>query len=88
MAVKGTGKMRGFRSENVMEMAIERMEALYRDGHRVVVSFSGGKDSTCVLEVCLIAARRTGRLPVDVMMQDEEVGFPGVFEFAERTAQR
>mgnify|MGYP003323253496 CR=1 FL=1 len=81
-------KMRGFRTENVYEMAVSRMEKIYSEGHRCVVSFSGGKDSTVTLEVCIEAARKYGQLPDDVVIQDEEVAFPGLYEFVERTAQR
>jgi predicted phosphoadenosine phosphosulfate sulfurtransferase len=64
------------------------MVRLYEDGHEVVVSFSGGKDSTCALEVCLLAAAEADRLPVKVAMRDEEVMVPGVFEYCERVAAR
>lgn len=73
---------------SVLEAAVARMENIYREGHRAVVSFSGGKDSTVAMEVCIIAARNTGRLPVDVVMRDEEIMFPGTFEYAERVWRR
>lgn len=73
---------------DVFDNAVARMCALYEAGHRVVVSFSGGKDSTCCLEVCLVAARMTGRLPVEVIMRDEEIMFPGTFEYCERVVAR
>lgn len=73
---------------NVFDAAVERMSALYRDGHRVVVAFSGGKDSGVCLEIALIAARKEKRLPVDVIIRDEEIMFPGTFEYAERVAAR
>ncbi len=73
---------------DVFEAAVRRLYDLYAAGHRVVVSFSGGKDSGVVLEVAIIAARRAGRLPVDVVMRDEEIMFPGTFEYAERVALR
>ena len=81
-------KMRGYRSENVYEMAISRMEKLYAEGHRCVVSFSGGKDSTVTLEVTIAAAKKYGALPVDVVVQDEEIAYPGLYEFVDRVAQR
>jgi predicted phosphoadenosine phosphosulfate sulfurtransferase len=73
---------------NVFEAALDRLVPVFEAGHRVVVSFSAGKDSGTCLELCLIAARLTGRLPLDVVMRDEEVMFPGTFEYAERVAER
>jgi len=74
--------------QNVLTSAIERLEKLYAEGHRLVVSFSGGKDSTVVLECAIIAATKTNRLPVEVVMRDEEIAFPDLYEFCERTANR
>jgi predicted phosphoadenosine phosphosulfate sulfurtransferase len=73
---------------NVFEEAIDRMVKVYEEGHRVVVSFSGGKDSGTCVEICVIAATLTGRLPVEVVMRDEEIMFPGTFEYAERMYHR
>lgn len=74
--------------KNVVDAALDRLRELYRDGHRLVVSFSGGKDSGVTLELCVMAARETGRLPVDVVMRDEEIMYPGTFEYAERLYRR
>jgi len=49
------------------------MVEVYEAGHHVVVSFSAGKDSGVCLEVCLLAAKETGNLPLDVVMRDEEI---------------
>lgn len=73
---------------NVFDEAVNRMRSVYGEGHRVVVSFSGGKDSGAAYEICLIAARAEGRLPVEVLMRDEEIMFPGTFEYCELTQQR
>lgn len=75
---------RVYTGRDVFAEAVHRMVRVYGEGHRVVVSFSGGKDSGVCLEVCLEAARQTGRLPVEVIMRDEEIMFPGTFEYAER----
>lgn len=72
---------------NVFEAAIDRMVRVYEGGHRVVVSLSGGKDSTCVLGVCKIAAEVAGRLPVEAITRDEEIAFPGTYEYLERVAE-
>jgi predicted phosphoadenosine phosphosulfate sulfurtransferase len=73
---------------NVFEQALARLTAIYDEGHRIVVSFSGGKDSGVCLELAIMAARATGRLPVEVVMRDEEIMFPGTFEYVERVAER
>lgn len=73
---------------DVFTEALDRLLVLYAGGHRIVCSFSGGKDSTICVELCIIAASMTGRLPVDVMMRDEEIMFPGTFEYAERMQER
>lgn len=73
---------------NVYDAAIARMQQLYDEGHRIVVSYSGGKDSHACMEICIIAATRAGRLPVEVLMRDEEIMFPGTFELCEQTRER
>lgn len=73
---------------DVFSESVERIASLYRAGHRVVVSFSAGKDSGVCLELALIAARQEGTLPVQVVMRDEEIMFPGTYEYAERVMGR
>jgi len=75
------------KNQNVMDAAVERMERLYEQGHRVIISFSGGKDSGVCVEVAKIAAHRAGRDKVEVIMRDEEIMFPGTFEYAKRVAE-
>ena len=65
---------------NVFDAAVQRLTALYRAGHRVVVALSGGKDSTVCLELAVLAARECDRLPVEAFFVDEEVSVPGVAE--------
>lgn len=80
--------LRKLTGRDVFDEAVERIAAIYRAGHHQVVSFSAGKDSTVVLELAIIAARQTGRLPVKVAMRDDEIMLPGTFEYAERVAAR
>ena len=74
---------------NVLDEAVQRMREVYEAGHRVVISFSAGKDSGACLEVCTIAhalAKRNDR--IEVVMRDEEIMLPNTFEYAERVAAR
>jgi predicted phosphoadenosine phosphosulfate sulfurtransferase len=71
---------------DVLRSAIERLASLYRNNDKVVVSFSAGKDSGVCLELCRIAARQTNSGKVCVIMRDEEIMFPGTYEYAERVA--
>jgi predicted phosphoadenosine phosphosulfate sulfurtransferase len=80
--------MRGLLGVNVFDAAVARVRQLYDQGHRVLVSFSGGKDSTVLLGVAALAARAEGRLPVEAVMRDNEVMMPGTFEYAGRVARR
>ena len=79
---------RAYQPANVLEASVERLTSLYADGRRVLISFSGGKDSIVVLETAILAARATNRLPVEVVLRDEELGWPDHYEFCERTANR
>ena len=73
---------------NVYEAALERIREHYRRGDRCVLSFSAGKDSGVLLELLIMVAREFNALPVDVVMRDEEIMYPGTFEYAERTMNR
>ena len=73
---------------NVFDAAVARVAEQYEAGHRLVVSSSGGKDSAVTVEVAIVAATQTGRLPVEVVTRDEEILFPGTFEYLERLAER
>jgi len=70
---------------NVFERALARIIYLYKNGD-VAVSFSGGKDSTCCLELTRLAAKKLGIKKVTVIMNDEEICYPGTYEYAERIA--
>ena len=75
-------------SSDVVTAAYDRIDALYTRGHRTVVSFSGGKDSSVLLELAILVADAHNQLPVDVIIQDEEIGFPGIYDFIEETFDR
>ena len=64
--------MKIFKSENVLNAAKKRIRWLFSEFENVVVSFSGGKDSTVCFNLALEVARDLGRLPLKVMFLDQE----------------
>lgn len=77
---------RKFVAQSVMDKALERINQLYDRFDKVVVSFSGGKDSTVCLNLTLMVARERGRLPLDVYLFDEEALHPETVEYVHRVA--
>lgn len=74
--------------QDVMSAALDRIRRIYDLADRVVVSFSGGKDSTVVLNLAAMVARERGRLPLDVYFVDEEACYPETIEYVERVRGR
>ena len=57
---------------NVFDEALERLRMIF-DGHDdVIVSMSGGKDSTVLFRMALMVAQERGRLPLKVFWLDQE----------------
>jgi len=63
--------MKVFSKENVYDMALERFRFLF-DEMPLVVSISGGKDSTVIFNMALEVAREKGKLPLKVFFLDQE----------------
>ena len=72
---------------SVMQAGLNRFRKMYRDGHRVMVTCSGGKDSTVCVELAVMAATMENRLPVEVVFQDDELGLPPTFEYLQWLAE-
>lgn len=70
--------------KNVLDLSLERIRYLYDSFDSVVVTFSGGKDSTVAMQLTAMVAEELGRLPVTVIHFDEEAIPPDTVEYLER----
>lgn len=75
--------MRIYKKNNVFDEGLERIRYLFDEFEDVVVSFSGGKDSTVTLQLALIVAEEKGRLPLKVMFLDQEAEWQAVIDYME-----
>lgn len=58
--------------KSVLDAARERMEFIFDNFEQIIVSVSGGKDSTCLASLALSEAKRRGR-KIGIHFLDEEV---------------
>lgn len=65
----------------VLQEAQKRIARVFDEFENLVVSFSGGKDSTVVLNLALQEAERRGRLPLPVMFIDQEAEWQAVIDY-------
>jgi len=79
---------RKYSQKNVYDAALERLDFVYSNFERVYLSFSGGKDSGVMLQMAIAAARKHGRLPVDVLIVDLEAQYGHTIEYIMRTVNR
>lgn len=63
--------------------ARNRVVRLYETFDKVIVYFSGGKDSTALLYLTIEAAREAGKLPVEAVYMDHEIEGQGTTELCE-----
>jgi len=69
---------------NVQDAAIKRIEYTFENFDDVYVSFSAGKDSGVMLNLCIEVARKMNRLPLKVMLIDLEAQYKTTIDFAFR----
>jgi len=79
MAIYGT--------KTVYDAALERIDYLFDEFENVIVTFSGGKDSTVVLQLALIVAERKNRLPLPVLFIDQEAEWDCVIDYTREIMQ-
>ena len=76
-----------FKETSVYEEALARTRYIYENADHVSVSFSGGKDSTAVLNIALQVAREKNKLPLHVVFFDEEAIHPPTIEYVKRVSE-
>lgn len=69
--------MKIYSSKNVLETSLDRIRWLFDEFEHVIVSHSGGKDSTVIYHLALQVAREKGRLPLPVLFLDQEAEWQG-----------
>ena len=75
---------RFYQKQNVYEAAKERMAFLYDEFDEVIVSISGGKDSSVIYHLAMEVAREKGRLPLNVMWLDQEMEWQATADLCEK----
>ena len=66
---------------NVYDEAMERIRFIYDNHDDVIVSMSGGKDSTVLFRMTLQVAQERGRLPVKVFWLDQEAEWQATVDY-------
>ena len=80
--------MKIYKKENVFEAAKDRIRFLYDDFEEIVVGFSGGKDSTVVLNLAIMIAKEKNKLPVKVMFLDQEAEWETNIDYIREVMKR
>lgn len=66
---------------NVFEEALNRIRFLFDNHDDVIVSMSGGKDSTVLFHLALMVAQERGRLPLKVFWLDQEAEWQATVDY-------
>ena len=74
---------KNYLDKNVYELAKERISFIFDEFENVYVSFSGGKDSGCLLNLAIDEARKRNR-KLGVLFIDLEAFYQKTIEFVER----
>lgn len=76
--------MKIYLNSSVLEEARRRVRWVLQEFEHVYVGFSGGKDSTVILNLALEAAEEMGRLPLPVFFLDQETEWQSVIDMVKK----
>lgn len=80
--------MKIYSKTNVFDAALKRVLWLIDEFGSVEVSFSGGKDSTVILNLALMASKIRGTLPLHVTFLDQEAEWDSTIEYVKKIMYR
>ncbi len=75
---------RFYLGETVYEKTLSRIRWLYSEFDNVIVSVSGGKDSTVIFNMTKIVAKELGKLPVNVVFLDQEAEWKATIDCVDK----
>jgi len=67
--------------KNVLDAALDRIRFLYDEFDEVIVTSSGGKDSTVCFHLAMQVAREKNRLPLNLMFIDQEAEWQNTIDY-------
>jgi predicted phosphoadenosine phosphosulfate sulfurtransferase len=70
-----------YKANNVFDEAFERIEYLFNRHDDIIVSMSGGKDSTVLFNIALAVATKLNRLPLKVFWLDQEAEWQSTVDY-------
>jgi predicted phosphoadenosine phosphosulfate sulfurtransferase len=82
-----TTRQKDYNETNVFDEGCARIKYLFEAFDNVIVNFSAGKDSTCVLNMTLKVAKELNR-SFEINFFDEEAVHPPTIEYALRTYEK
>lgn len=76
--------MKIYLNKTVVESAYQRITALFQEFPEVIVSISGGKDSSVLFHIAFNIADRLNRLPLKVLFIDQEAEWQATIDVIEQ----
>ena len=77
-----------YKETNVFDEALNRIRMLFDTHDEVIVSMSGGKDSTVTFHLALMVAEEKNRLPLKVFWLDQEAEWQSTVDYMDKVMRR
>lgn len=79
--------MKIYLKDTVFDAALQRIRWLFDEFEHVIVDFSGGKDSTVMVNLALRVAEEKNRLPLEVLFIDQEAEWRAVIDYVQMLSE-